>query len=653
MTMGTTIQGIVSGPANKALAGVKIADGSGKEAVTGEDGRFILRGLPEWNGGESSLTFSKDGYNEFDFREKKIPAKGLAITLTPRPELRGQVLRADGTPVQRYHIVCGPGENPADYECVKADVDGNEGRFVIRPEKLSEDGDKYWLGIRADGAAPWDEAVLLAIVNHGDFRIELKDGATLSALLALPAAAQDPIEAALVATDRVLREPGAVGSHPGKELASYLITMRRGEPLRIPHLRAGDYQLKITSTGTSPLLRAVRMGGNDLELGELRLDGSGSIFGSVNEPYGKKKIWRFADGQILVPILGENPFSPYMRFKTDAAGKFRVDGVPVGIVTISFPYNVSADMVETLNREARVIEGKDTEVRFEGDTGAWKQPLRLLFDGKEGIPHYNGLRKVSNVTDRAPMFRFEMMALGSGPISGMHSYEWSADEKGGPAIDDLSPGQWRIRVFDWLGSRGFDEGWRGEAVAEIGGKRAPITLQLGSRTLSGKLTASRKTTRLIQVIAAGKSSGRVFFSRCDEKGTFVIRYLPEDEYLVHAHDDSGGWCDLGSFQLEKADRDCGEHALLEGGHAEGRLDPSSVARLDAVHIVASASDGLEIPVDEVKDDGSYRFGQLRPGKWTIVMRDDEKEISRHPSKSKKGKRRIWGVDDHSHLPHAR
>ena len=635
MKKGITIRGIVSDLANKALAGVEVNDGSGKTTVTGEDGRFVLNGLRQWSDNGWWLEFYRDGYNEVHFQKKKIEREGVVIKLVPLPELRGRVVLADGTPARKYRIVCGPGAIPSGYQCVKAEVDDNEGRFVIRPEELPEKGDDYWLGIRTEGAAPWDGVVSLANLKSGDLRIVLKDGAALSATLALPATAQEPIKARLEPTDRLIVESFMVSTHPGKELASYSIPMKRGETLRIPHLRTGNYQLRITSKGATPLVRPVVMGSEDVALGELRLDGTGSISGVVNEPYEKGKAWRFADGQIFVAAFGSRSDGPYLKFKTDVAGKFRVDGVPVGMVTVAFSFKASADMFDSLSREARVTEGKDTEVRFEGDGGAWAQPLRLLFDGKEGIPVYKGIRKVGNVTDRKPMFIFEATALDSGPVSGMRSTEWSADEKSGPAIADLSPGRWRIRVFDWLGSRGFNEGWKAEAVADVGGKRAPIAFELGSKTLSGKVAASRETKRLVQMIAVAKSNGRAFLSRCDDEGDFVIRYLPQDEYLVHAHDDKGGWCDLGRFHLDKATVDCGVHALRDGGHAEGKLANGLLSRLDEIQISARAPDGLEIPVDEVQKDGSYRFGHLRPGKWTFVTRLDEKEISRSPAEIQK------------------
>jgi hypothetical protein len=623
--------------------------------MTGEDGRFVLNGLRQWSDGWY-LTFSKDGYSENYFRKKKAGPESVAIILSPLPELRGQVARADGTPVKKFRIVCGPGADPWGFECVEADVDDNDGRFVVRPEKLPEKGDDYCLGIRVDGFAPWHGVVSRAKMESGDFRIVLKEGASLSATLTLPATAQEPIEVALLPTGRqpdalplptdpktkvarepTDRQPEEPLGYPGVQLARYSGTMKRGEALRIPHLRAGNYELKITCKGATPLFRPFVIGNEDLALGDLRLEGTGSISGMVNEPHDEGTPWRFANGEIYIAAFGGLSGKPYLTFKTDASGRFRVDGVPIGMVTVRFSYNLSADVIGGMIREARIVEGKDTEVRFEGNGGAWAQPLRLLFDGNEAIPAYKGIRKVSNVTDRAPMFLFEVTPPDTWRVSGMRSSEWSADENSGPVIADLSPGRWRIRVFDWIGSRGFTDGLRAEAVAEVGEKREPITFELGGKTLSGKLTATRETQRMVQVIALGKSSGRVFLSRCDGEGDFVIRYLPQDEYLVHAHDDKGGWCDLGAFRLDKPIVDCGVHALQDGGHAEGDLAPSLLAQLEAIHISAQFPDGIEIPVDEVEKDGSYRFGHLRPGKWTVIMRVDEKEIARHPMEIRKGK----------------
>ncbi len=632
---GQTIIGIVRDSGGNNLAGVFVDDGSGKTTETGKDGRFTLRGLRKWNGDDWHLTFSKDGFNNLDFRRPKIPPQGLEIKLLPLPEFRGRVASTNGTPVKNFKVVCGPGADPRDYECAMLATEDEEGRFLIRPEKISGTG-TYWLGVKADGFAPWDGLVTLSKLTSGDFNIVLKAGATLSATVALPESARGPIEVRLEPTDRQPSETVTVTDHPGKTLAKHRFPLKRGENLSIPHLRAGEYMLEIVSLGATPMRRPFRIGSEDLNLGTLPLAGTGSLFGTVTDPDQNSELWRFADGQIFIDGFGGDRFEPYLKFKADEMGRFRVDGVPTGIVTVSFPYHMTADIIGSLTRTAKVADGKLTEVRFEGERGAWAQPLRLLFDGKDRIPAYKGIRKVENVTEREAMFRIEVVDMGAGTSSCDSSTGWSGG-KSRPVIPDLSPGRWRIRIFDWLGSTGFDQGLRSEVVADVGEERKPITIELGDRALSGRVTASRETKRHVQIIAVGKNSNRVFLSRCDGEGNFVVRFIPKDEYLVHAHDDDGGWCELGSFNLDKAVADCGEHALSIGGSVTGTLAGNLRSPKGELHLAASSTDGVEIPVDEVNANGSYRFGNLRPGKWTIVVRLDDKELSRHSVDIQKGK----------------
>jgi len=630
---GRTIEGLVRDPSGKPLADVMVNDGSGKRTVTDGSGRFALKGLRKWNDKRWSISFSKEGYNDHDFRGTEVAPDGLNVELIPLPELRGRVVFADGRPVGKFRIVCGPGANPSGYQCETIDVDGTDGRFAIRPESLPEEGSDFWLGGGTEGAAPWEAVVPQAVLESGDFRIELQPGASLSATLALPEGVRE-FAASLVPVDREPKESYISSDHPGKVLATRTLRQKKGDRVHIPHLRAGEYELRIVAKGGTPMRLPVKIGSADVDLGDLRLDGSGSIAGIVNDPYAKGKAWRFADGEIHVEGFGEDEHKPFMTFKTDETGRFRVDGVPTGKVTVVFPYPVTADIIDGLVRQALVLENQVTELRFEGEDGAWSQPLRLLFDGKEAVPAYNGIRKVDNVTDRKPMFRLDVLGEGKDPI--MTSVEWSADGKSMPVIPDLPPGRWKIRAYDWLGSRGFDEGLRAETMAEVGEKRQPVTLELGGRALSGRVTSARETKRLVRLVAVGKAGGRVFFSRGDDEGNFVIRYLPEDDYTVHAHDDDGGWCDLGSKRLDRAVVDMGDHALGDGGHVHGKIDRIILAANRDFRLSAHGPDGLAIPVDEVENDGSYRFGHLRPGKWTILAHAGDQEIKRGTVDVKKG-----------------
>jgi hypothetical protein len=363
---GETIRGVVRDPAGKALGGVKVEDGTGKAVTTGADGSFVLRGLRKWSGDEWSLSFSKDGFGEHRFRAAEVGPGGLEIVLKPLPQFRGRVVMPDGAPARKFRLICGPGANPSEFQCATVEVDDPEGRFAIQPERFAEEGEDYWLGARAEGAAPWDAVVARGSLEEGGFRIRLLPGVSLTATLVLPDSAGWPLEALLEARDRQPEEKVIVTDHPGKELASYRMSLERGQELRFAHLRAGDYKLRIRGKGSSPVLRDVTVDEDDLDLGELRFAGTGSIAGSVADPYDPRQPWSFADGMIHVEGFGDGFFESYLRFKTDAAGKFRVEGVPVGTVKVVFHYNISADVIDAMVSEVKVEEGKETEVRVEG-----------------------------------------------------------------------------------------------------------------------------------------------------------------------------------------------------------------------------------------------------------------------------------------------
>lgn len=360
---GETIRGVARNPAGNPLAGVKVEDGTGKTVTTGTDGTFVLRGLSKWSGNEWSLTFSKDGFGEHRFREAEVGTGGLEIALKPLPQFRGVVVMPDGTPARKFRLTCGPGANPSEFQCTTVEANDPEGRFAFQPERFAEEGDRYWLGVRAEGAAPWDAVVTGADLEKGGYRIDLLPGFSLTAKLVLPDSAGGPLEARLEPQDRQPEEKVIVTDHPGKELASYRMSLAKGQELRFPHLRAGDYKLRIRAKGASPLIREFTVKEADLDLGELRFAGTGSISGSAVDPYDPRKPWSFAEGKIHVEGFGDGFLRSYLRFKTDAAGKFRVEGVPVGTVKVVFHYNVSADILDAMESEVKVEEGKETEVR--------------------------------------------------------------------------------------------------------------------------------------------------------------------------------------------------------------------------------------------------------------------------------------------------
>lgn len=635
LAAGAVLRGVVSSKSGGPLAGVSVSGGSGKTSLTDAEGRFELRGLSTSSGGGWSLGFEKDGFDDFRFRSQELPENSLEIELAPLPELTGRVLLPDGSPAERYIISCGPGPSPAGYQLVTREINQEGGQFSLRPNQLPDDGAGYWIGIRVEGAAPWEGVIAAENLTDGRFQADLSRGSEITATLALPNSAAGSLQIQLKPVGRKASDRWSRNTHPGDALASRTLSIEAGEALEIAHLRPGIYQLAIRGDGVTPVKVPVTLGEGRLDLGIIALEGTGTIIGIIRQVHDPQVPWRFADGVISVEGMEDDMFDPHLKFKADASGKFEVRGVPAGEVSVSFAYNLSADIISSLARKVQVLPGGTTEVRFEGATGTWAQPLRLFFGGREVLPDFAGIRVVENVTDREPFLRFDVSPVGPEPASWIASTDWQASEDSSPLIADLSPGRWRIRVFEWLGSRGFDEGLRADSIVELGETRDPLPIELGAGVLSGKVTSLRENLHHTRVIAVGKTSGRVFLSRCDGEGNFVVRFIPKDDYQIHAHDHHAGWCDLGSHSLKRM-QDVGKHRLLDGGDVVGKVPPELLVREDSIRLEATAPDGLVIQAQEIVGDGSFRFGNLRPGPWLITLADQDRELARQPVKIKAG-----------------
>ncbi|HEY6563763.1 MAG TPA: carboxypeptidase-like regulatory domain-containing protein, partial [Pirellulaceae bacterium] len=342
LARGESIRGVVRDGDGKVLAGVAVDDGSGKRTITGPDGMFELRGLRKWNGDRWRLEFKKEGYDDVGFQSEKAGEDGVAMVMRALPELRGQVVLPGGEPARRYLVMLGPGPRPGSYACVKERVDDADGRFLVRPRSLPEVGNGFWIGVKAEGAAPWEGLVSLEELSGGDFRIALDSGFTLSGILWGPESGGDDFEVTL--EERVKpaeKDENIFGSgDPEPLLPGVELDVANGAPLRIQYLRTGEYRLRIRGEGATPLELPVSLRDGDLDMGELRLAGTGPITGIVHELDERKEPWRFADGGIFLDGFGDDAFEPYLRFKTDGKGRFRVEGVPVGLVTVSFAYHM-------------------------------------------------------------------------------------------------------------------------------------------------------------------------------------------------------------------------------------------------------------------------------------------------------------------------
>jgi len=572
----TLLATLSSDSAGNPIEGVEVTSYSGKTTLSGKNGSFTLKGLRTYSE-QWSFSLSKKGYNERDLKFSKSEIqKEHHITMTSLPTFMGKVVFADGSPVTEYRLVCGPGKSPASYECLQTKITDPQGEFSILAKSLPEEGSDHWLGISTPDAAPWIGTFTSAQLTSGKLVVTLSPGVSLTAKLNLPDGAKIPLQIRLTPTDQENTDSFMNTSLPGKLLATHRAEVPVGKPLLLTHLRAGRYQLVIRSADTTPILRYLEVKDQNLDLGTITMQGTGSISGVVHEAY-----------------------------------------------------NETADILGSMGRSVYVVEGKTTEVRLQDDKGPWSQPIQLTFDGKSDAPVFQTKREVNNVTDTSASFSIRLTPLGNQPASAPVDSGIDIDAHSSGSLSGISPGRWKIQVFDWLGSRGFNDGLRAEADVEIkaGKNRQPITINLGARAISGKVTSKNKTRRYIRIIAIDTQSKQVYYSRCDKEGDFVLRYIPNGSYQLYGHDDEAGWVSMGIHTTSSSSSltDIGVNHLSEGGHIAGRLAPNIPISRNT-RITACGPHGVMIPLDTLNPDGSFRFGNLPPGKWKVEIKVDQKTL---------------------------
>ncbi len=379
---GESLSGVTRDSKGKPLAGVEVKDGSSKKTLSGEDGTFVLHGVQKPELGPWRIFAGKEGYEtaepvavmagEHEVRLGRLSeAKGggsdrssfgldnrvvvLAseneIRLEALPEIKGRVSFADGSPATGFIVSCEPEGNRGNYWRLDMPVKDAGGNFAIRPEKTAESG-RYWLGIRAAGAAPWDEMVT-AGPSGTERSIVLSAGRKLTARLAVPDKAKGPFAVQLESADPEDECSGVF------DLLKVEAMIQRDEPLLIGHLRPGKYVLTIRGKNATPLAQPVTIKGEDVDAGELRLAGTGTIFGKASKFV--DDFPKFSRGFVKVGGV-DRAFGSGIRFRTDAEGNFRIEGAPTGKLRIEFAIQTGCTSMD-VSGAIELREGEEREVK--------------------------------------------------------------------------------------------------------------------------------------------------------------------------------------------------------------------------------------------------------------------------------------------------
>ena len=387
----------------------------------------------------------------------------------------------------------------------------------------------------------------------------------------------------------------------------------------------------------------------DLDVGKFEVFGTGSISGLVYRADmiceggicrldEKRGLWAFAEGNISFQDTGgrsnKNDFRHLesIPFKADERGRFHVDGVPVGLVSVNIPYHITADIIGSHTRTAKVVEGKTSEVRFFDTSPEWEVRCKVVVGDGSDAQFSTGTgigtkRLVENVTTRSPMLNIGLKPLGAEPLSFCES-DW--EELGSEkriVLSDVHPGKYRLVVSDWMGSRGF-EGSLYEKEIEIKPGGSTFSIPLGAGCITGAVQWSGDYRYMIHVLAVGKKTHIILHARCDGQGNFCARYLPEDEYTLWAHDYDAGWCKLGQISVKNACADIGVHKLAAGGTITGKVPARWAADLAAT---IEATDQQGIAIENLNYNKSvqqdFAISGLWPGKWVVKLSKGDRVIA--------------------------
>ena len=378
---GERFIGTVKDAAGKPLAGAKVSDGAGKDVHTNKDGGFVLASPRKWGNDETyNLTFEKAGYLNQDFHPKAADPKGFSIVLKPVPQITGVVVDPQGRPVKDYFVVAGVGTEPSSWCCTGKDVRDAKGRFslLVRTDYDHGETGKVWVGVYGDDFAAWDTVVDISDLAR-PITARLSPGGTVRGSIVRAKGGTDGISAALLPVRT--REDHSDEASYRQELGRMKAAVDARGKFQLEHVGRGQYVLAISGPAISPMSTTIAVAGSGIDAGSFSPRGRGSVEGVIYQAKmicegdkcrldEKRGPWAFAEGHATFEDSAgrsnEHEFEHLkpIPFKADENGRFHVDGVPVGNVSVEIPYNATADIVGAHVRKARVLEGKTAGVRF-------------------------------------------------------------------------------------------------------------------------------------------------------------------------------------------------------------------------------------------------------------------------------------------------
>ena len=129
------------------------------------------------------------------------------------------------------------------------------------------------------------------------------------------------------------------------EVATETALTRSDGSFEWKHVRPDCYTLSVTGTDISPARISLVVPDTGLNVGVVTVPGTGRIAGRVFQRDEPGRPWAFAKGHVSFP----NPQPGHHReseipFTADEQGRFAIENVPAGQVTVGFRYPITVDM---------------------------------------------------------------------------------------------------------------------------------------------------------------------------------------------------------------------------------------------------------------------------------------------------------------------
>jgi hypothetical protein len=409
------------------------------------------------------LTYSKEGYITRDFAENQVGEEGLVVVMERQVALEGHVLGPDGQPVKNFAVYAGPSGASPDYvnlQSAERIVNDTRGRFKLW---LNREG-RTWVSVRAQGYANWED--LTNVPRSGaSVIVRLETGFPLAGRILAPPGGLARLEAWLVPR----RHPSdGRGFGSGSEVVDWTTrktTVDADGNVRFDHVRPDRYTLLLSGPGVTSRRLALDVSGGGLDLGQVRLAGRGRIRGQAfksKDRGGGAEV--FSTGKIQFAGSWDN--HEEIEFLCDEDGRFSVGGVPIGRVSVGFPWMLGC-VVQSESQDVEVCEDQTTELRVFGPDG--ERPLTVEFRIGDGslaqlrsgsghsdkpeqakvadLAHEDGpVLKLGAPTPLEPTFRVELVPHPRQPLCSVQS-EWIGfDAKDQIVLPDVRPGAYRLSV---------------------------------------------------------------------------------------------------------------------------------------------------------------------------------------------------------------